>query len=139
MCAYGLSCSSLLSRQMADLKDEVLKGFTQCTKDDVTLNNYISRSRTLGLLLYMLIFAGSFANTFHTCLLTYLNLRNIKAAAGATSSSSKKKEKKETKEKSKKHAKDDEDEPPPLARTRRAKSEVESEAPKKRTRKTKKQ
>ena len=90
---------------MADLKDEVLKGFTQCTKDDVTLNNYISRSRTLGLLLYMLIFGGSFANNFHTCLPTYLNLRNIKAAAGATSSSSKKKEKKETKEKSKKHAK----------------------------------
>ena len=46
---------------MADLKAEVLNGFTQCTKDDVTLNNYIARSWTLGLLLYCFCL-GSFAN-----------------------------------------------------------------------------
>eukprot|EP00435_Cladocopium_sp_Y103_P062027 s396_g23.t1 len=70
--------------------------------------------------------------------------QNIKSAAGSTSSAkNKKKEKKEpkdSKDKGKKREKDDEDEdePPPLTRVRRAKSEVESEAPKTSRRSTKK-
>lgn len=44
-----------LTREMAKLKEDVLATFAQCTKDDVTINNYISRSRILGLVFYILM------------------------------------------------------------------------------------
>ena len=73
-----------------------------------------------------------------------MNLRIIKGASGATSKKEKEakakdKKKKVTKSKTDDKDAEDEDEPQPLTRgLRRAKSEVVSEAPKKRPRTTKK-
>ena len=34
-------------RSLVDKKKEVMSLFTQCTKDDVTMNNYLTRSKSL--------------------------------------------------------------------------------------------
>lgn len=56
---------STTCRPNEELKKDVIGLFTSCTKDDVTLNNYITRSRIFGNILYM-FFSAEFVVDMHS-------------------------------------------------------------------------